>query len=247
MNSTVIRRSASYLMLVALAGLPVSGQDAATILKKLDEATFAPKDQVATVSIRLIEKNGTESVRKAEMKGKGTNMRITRFTEPASQKGIAFLSLPNDVMYIYLPAFGNERRIASHVRNQSFAGTDFTYEDMEAVAYSDKFDPKLLENKPEHYVLELTPKQGTNSDYSKLIITIRKDNHCAEKVEFYNRGGLNCKVLRNKAEMINGYWTNTTMEMHNLQKGHKTIMSMDKISFDNNLSDDEFTVRKMKQ
>jgi hypothetical protein len=55
---------------------------------------------------------------------------------PASEAGIAFLSLPDDLMYLYMPAFGRERRIASHVKNQSFAGTDFSYEDMEAREYA---------------------------------------------------------------------------------------------------------------
>jgi len=59
-----------------------------------------------------------------------------RFTAPASQAGIAFLSLPNDVMYMYLPAFGKERRIASSAKNQNFAGTDFSYDDMESVPFS---------------------------------------------------------------------------------------------------------------
>jgi len=32
-------------------------------------------------------------------------------------------------MWLYLPAIGRERRIASHMTGDSFMGTDFTYEE----------------------------------------------------------------------------------------------------------------------
>jgi outer membrane lipoprotein-sorting protein len=247
MKTKIMIRLTAFLLLAFLLSEPIDAQDAAEILKKMDEISYAPRDQVSRTTITLVDKNGTESIRKADMKQKGRNMRLTRFMEPASQKGIAFLSLPDDVMYIYLPAFGTERRIASHVKNQSFAGTDFTYEDMEAVPYSEKFDPVLLEDRDAQWIMQLTPKPGLQSDYSKIILIVNKSNYCSEQVEFFNRGGIKTKVLTSKAEKINGYWTNRRLEMNSLLKGHKTIIYMDEVLFDQNLSDDEFSVRKLKQ
>jgi len=106
-----------------------SAQNANEVLQKVDEVLYSAKDQQNKVSIILIDKNGKESKREADVIQKGNDMRLFRFTVPSSQAGIAFLSLPNDIMYLYLPAFGKERRIASHVKNQNFAGTDFSYDD----------------------------------------------------------------------------------------------------------------------
>ena len=75
---------------------------------------------------------------------KGTSMRIFRFTALSSQAGIAVLLLPNEVMYLYMPAFGKERRISSSVKSQKFAGTDFSYDDIESKPYSDKYILKLF-------------------------------------------------------------------------------------------------------
>jgi outer membrane lipoprotein-sorting protein len=223
-------------------------QDALAILKKTDQVTFAPKDQKASVKLIMSDKKGNEQTREAEYIQKGSEMRLFRFTAPASQKGIAFLSLPEDVMYIYMPAFGKEQRIASHVKNQSFAGTDFSYDDLESKTLSEEYDPKFISESADSYVLELTPKPGLKSDNSKLVVTIRKDNYYFSKVEYYDLGGRKCKELENKSvEKINGYWIARDMLMTDLLKSHSTRMLSDQIIVDSNIPDDEFSIRKLKQ
>ncbi len=236
-----------FFLIVIAPAWEITAQTAAEVLQKVDEVTFAPKDQVARTTITLVDKNGNESVRQAEMKQKGRNMRMTRFTAPASQAGIAFLSLPGDVMYIYLPAFGRERRIASHVKNQSFAGTDFSYEDMEAVPYSEKFDPLLKESTDSHFVLELTPKPDVRSEYSRLEMHVNRRNFCVDHVLFYDRGNRLMKEMTAECGKVDGYWTQSRIVMKDLLKDHTTRMEMEQVSFDNNLDDSEFTIRKLKQ
>jgi outer membrane lipoprotein-sorting protein len=155
------------------------------ILKNADAVVNAPKDQDLKVKLILTDKKGKEKTREMSMLQKGSDKRMVKFLSPADQKGIAFLSLPDDVMYLYLPAFKKIRRIASHVKNTKFAGTDFTYEDMEAVRYSDKYEPEFLRKEDSLFVLQLIPKEGLKTDYSKLIMWIREDNFYIVKT--YNK------------------------------------------------------------
>jgi outer membrane lipoprotein-sorting protein len=168
-----------------------------------------------------------------------------RFTSPASQAGIAVLSLPNDVMYMYLPAFGRERRIASSAKNQNFAGTDFSYDDMESVPFSDKYTPKLLKTEDDVFVLELTPKG--RSDYSKVVVTIDKEHYYPMLMEYYDRGGNKVKEAKYTFKKIGNYWNAAEIEMTDLKKNHKTKMQMSDVKYDTGLSDDEFTVRRLVQ
>jgi outer membrane lipoprotein-sorting protein len=92
--------------LFVLIGFNANAQDASTILKKMDDVMYSPKDMTGTTKIVLIDKNGQESTREANVIQKGNDKRIFRFTAPSSQAGIAVLSLPDDVMYLYMPAFG---------------------------------------------------------------------------------------------------------------------------------------------
>jgi len=225
--------------------LSAHAQDANTILKKMDDVLYAPEDMTGTNTIILIDKNGKQETREATVKQKGTDKRIMRFTSPASQAGIAVLALPEDVMYLYLPAYGKERRISASVKNQNFAGTDFSYDDMEPIPYSDKYTPKLIKTEENVFVLELTPKG--QSDYSKIVVNVNKTHYYPELMEYYDRGNTKIKVAKYTFKKVGDYWNATEIEMTNLKKDHKTKMQMTNVKYDTGLTDDDFTVRKLKQ
>jgi outer membrane lipoprotein-sorting protein len=227
-------------------GLSTNAQDASTVLKKMDDVMYSPKDMTGNNKIILIDKNGKEEIREATIQQKGTDKRIFRFTSPASQAGISVLSLPNDVMYLYLPAFGKERRIATSAKNQNFAGTDFSYDDMESVLFSIKYTPKLVKTEGNVYVLELTPV-SEKSDYSKVMVQVNKTEFYPELMEYYDKGNTKVKEAKYTFEKIGNYWNAAEIEMTDLKKNHKTIMKMSEVEYDTGLSDDDFTVRKLKQ
>ena len=218
------------------------------ILKKSDSVVNAPKDQSLNMKLILIDKDGNERERTANMLQKGSEKRMIKFLSPAEQKGIAFLDLPDDIMYLYLPAFKKIRRIASHVKNEKFAGTDFTYDDMGTINFSEEYEPKLIETTDENYILELTPKEGIKKDYSKLRVWIRKDNFYQEKIEYYDKGGKLWKILeRRKIEKVDNYWTSKESEMNDLKDEHRTKMILTEVKFDTGLEDRLFTQRYLKR
>ena len=218
------------------------------ILKEFESVINAPKDQDLKAKLVLVDSKGNEKERTITMLQKGDDKRLVRFLTPADQRGIGFLGLQNDVQYIYLPAFKKVRRIASHVKNQSFAGTDFTYDDIGTLKYSDDYNPKLAETTAEHYLLELTPKEGKNKDYRKLKIWVRKDIFYPVKTEFYDKSGKLWKVMeRRNIESISKYWVAKEVEMKDLTDEHSTKMILSEIKFDSKLSDDLFTERSLEK
>lgn len=242
-------KAIKFFILIGLVSLSVSltkAQDAKTILKKVDNVLFAPKDSKGKMKIVITNKKGKQSERKAIGLQKGMDKSLFRFTSPASQAGIATLSLPNDVMYLYLPAFGRERRISSSVKNQKFAGTDFSYDDMETKQYSEKYSPKILKTDTKVFILELKPL-SKKSEYSKLIATVNKVNYLPIEIEYYDKRGTKIKLATFKFEKIGKYWSNKEIVMHDLIKKSNTQIIKFDVKFDLGLSDDEFTVRKLKQ
>ncbi|MBL7075297.1 outer membrane lipoprotein-sorting protein [candidate division KSB1 bacterium] len=234
--------------LVLFAGVEAQELTAVDILKKADAVVNAPKDQKMLSKMILIDKDGWEKVRETEMYQKGDDKRLVRFLSPADQKGIAFLGLPNDVQYLYLPAFKKVRRIASHVKNTKFAGTDFTYDDLSAFKFAEEYDPKLLGTTGECYLLELTPKPDVKKDYGKLKMWVRKDNFYPVKIEYYNKGGRLWKIMeRRKLKKQGNYWYTEEMEMKDVKQKHSTKMLVDKMEFDTGLTDKLFTQRYLKR
>lgn len=242
---TTFKTLALALLIGAGNVFSANAQDATTILKKMDDVMYSSKDMTGKNKIILIDKNGKQESREATMQQKGTDKRMFRFTSPASQAGIAVLSLPNDLMYLYLPAFGKERRIATSAKNQNFAGTDFSYDDMESVLFSVKYTPTFVKTEANAFILELKPKAG--SDYSKVIVHINKENYYPEVMEYFDKAGNKVKEAKYTFKKIGKYWNAEEVEMTDLKKNHKTKMQMSDVKYDSGLTDDDFTVRKLKQ
>jgi outer membrane lipoprotein-sorting protein len=236
-----------YLTFVTiLAGtMNAASQDASAILEKMDNIIIAPKDKEGKVSIILIDKNGKEKVREAQMLQKGPDKKLYRYTKPESQAGIATLTLPNSIMWLYLPAFGKPKRISILTKDSSFNNTDFSYEDMATTPYADRFTPELLETKDEVWILKLIPKSG-KSNYSKIIVSISKVNGYAESMEFYDLKEKKFKEAVYSYEKIGKYWNADEVVMKDLEKNHSTKILITDVKFDQGLSDELFLVEKLK-
>ncbi len=224
----------------------IQAQDATSILKKMDDVMYSSKDMTGVNKIVLIDKNGRESSREATIAQKGTDKRLFRFTRPASQAGISVLSLPNDVMYLYMPAFGKERRISSSVKNQKFAGTDFSYDDMESKLFTEKYSPKMVKTDDQAYILNLIPK-SKRSAYSKVIISINKQHYYPIKMEYFDKGNRKIKVADYTFKKIGKYWNASQIVMKDLKRNHTTKMIMSNVKYDSGLTDNDFTVRKLQE
>ena len=223
-------------------------QDAQTIVAKADAVVNAPKTQKAVMKMILTDKNGKEKIREAEFLQKGTEKRIMRFTAPADQKGIAFLSLPNDIQYLYMPAFHKVRRIASHVKNTKFAGTDFTYDDLSSFEFAKDYNAKLINQDDESWILELTPKPGVKKDYGKLKMWVRKDNYYPFKIEYYDKGDNLWKIMeRRQIVKMGNYWVSKEMEVKDVKENHSTKMILKDLKFDLKILDKRFTKRYLRR
>jgi outer membrane lipoprotein-sorting protein len=236
--------------MVLAISVQVNSQEltALEVLKKSDDVVNAPKDQDLKMKLVLIGKDGDQKEREAITLQKGSEKRMVKFLSPADQKGIAFLDLPDDMMYLYLPAFRKVRRIASHVKNQKFAGTDLTYDDMATINYAEEYDPEFVGNTEEHFILMLTPKSGVKKDYSKLTMRVRKDNFYPEKIGYYDRGGsLRKTAERRKIEKVGDYWVSREMEVHDIKEDHRTKVILEEVKFDSGLKDSLFTQRYLKR
>ena len=233
-----------FMLLAAISSLSAASLSAGNILTKADSAVNAPADMYARATMILSDANANENRREMELYQKGDKKRLVRFLSPADQRGVGFLSLPNDVKYLHLPAFRKTRRIASHIENQSFAGTDFSYDDLSAFNYSEEYEPELVEMTVKYYILRLSPKPGNEKEYQKLKVWVRTDNYYPEKIEMYDQSGELRKILeQHKLIQKNGYWIASMIRMVNVQEQHSTILNLSDIELNTGLSDDIFTRR----
>ena len=218
-------------------------QDAQDLLAKMDKVMFSAKDKQGVVRIILTNRQGKEKVREAVFMQKG-NKSLYRYTKPESQSGVATLSLPGGVMWLYMPAFGKPKKISLLAKSQAFTGTDFSYEDMSTLPYSERYTPKLLETNEDNYLLELIPK-SEDSKYSKILLTLDKENYYPVKMKYYDRTGHKFKEATYDYKRSGDFWYASQVVMVDLSKQHMTKILLDDVKFNQGIPDDVFTVENL--
>lgn len=236
------------LLLIFLLGITsVKSQNAEQLLQYMDDIISAPIDKQATVKIILTDKNGKEKIREASLKQKGKFKKLYRYTKPEKQAGIATLSLPDDKLWLYMPAFKKPIKISLLSKSQAFTGTDFSYEDMSGNSYGTRYTPKLAaSNNEEMHIIELTPKTN-KSKYSKIILYQDKTHFYPVKMEYFNKNQKYIKIATYQYAKNGKYWYAREVLMTDVQKNHSTQIIMMDIKFDQGIEDDVFLVDNLKQ
>ena len=231
---------------IALCNIVGNAQtDANAILKKMDATIFAIKDKTVNIKMVMVNlKSGKEKEKQAILMQKGTQMKLFRYVYPASDSGIATLSLPNGEIYLYLPLFKKPKKITNLAESNAFNSSDFSIEDMATSAYADKYTPSLKSSSGTNYVLDLTPKIS-NTSYKHLVVYINKQNFYPEKFEFYDKKNVMVKTSKYHHVKINGFWIADRVSMEDLKKMHKTTLYMSDIKLNQGLSDDLFTLENL--
>ena len=248
------QKQAIYSIIILSLFLAVGPAHALTgdeILDKVDALLSAPTDGTSTARMTLVDKSGNTKERRLQLwtryfKDKD-DWSLTKFVEPAEIRDLGFLSLADDKMYLYLPGFDRVRRIASHARKESFAGSDLSNDDLSTGSYVDHFSAKIREETDQEYVLELTRKPGSNRIYPKSTVWVNKENFTIPRMELFDNNEKLWKTFEGEYEKIQGYWTMTSLTMADVQKKHKTIMKIEDIQFDVGLDDKTFTQRYLKR
>ena len=221
----------------------------------LDKVAQSVDAQSADIELRMELFSASGSKRERSVIAKVTESNnLTKsyieFTSPANVEGTAFLALEqsktNEEMYLFMPALGSVRKIAGSQKNGSFVGTDFTYNDMSILGggeYKEDYKATVENSSDDQYVLRLEPVDK-EIDYKYLKMWVDTKNWFPNTIEFYNADEKLEKVLTNKKiEQISGYWTARELTMENVQKGTRTVLSMDEIQYDVSIDDQIFTTR----
>ncbi len=234
-----------------LAAPSASALDGNEILAKADAVLSAPKDGVSKAVMILVDKDGTRKERRLKIWTRffpdKDDWSVTKFLYPPEVRDLGFLSLADDKMYLYLPAFDRVRRIASHARKESFAGSDLSNDDLSTGKYTRHYSATVREETSSEYVLELARKPGSERIYSKVVAWIDKEHFTVRRMELFDDGESPWKIYGAEMRQVQGYWTPVRMRMKDLRKDHETLIEVQDIQFDVGLADDLFSERQLKR
>lgn len=258
-----------FLWIGGALGLALSDGMAATnnapvaaSLRTARDVYQAVKDQYAGDTdkrmLTLVMTNKRGEVRRSSLiryrrKDNGLWRTLLFYLDPADVRGTSTLTIElageDDLQRIYLPALKKNRRIPTADKGKSWAGTDFTFEDLQE-READDFEYSALESTTldghDCYHYFTIPKPDVGSHYGKIESWIRKDILQPLEGRYYDKKGTLIKILKFKRqEQIQGIWTTLHLEMTSLLDHHKTDFMTDKIVFNAPMDDSLFTERGM--
>lgn len=210
------------------------------LLKKIDDVIVPKEDEFFTLRFKVMEEGAGEREFEVRIYVKGEK-RLIRFTYPPQVKGMGILSLSHDVMYVYMPGYKKVRRIASHVRNQTFLGTDFTYDDISIPTYGKDYEPLEAGEEGSFYWVSLKPRPGSEKEYGMLKLFADKETFVVHRIEYYDKSGKLFKVeKRGNFKRSGNSWLVGEIRMENLINGRVQIGTSSDAGT-GNLPDDLFT------
>lgn len=236
-----------FLMVVATYSLTVD-----EVLDKM-EGNEDPLTSYMEITQTVIKGDGRKSLSKIKSYSMDKNDKgISIYTSPARIKGMKMLILNDgDDIWFYSPRTARVRKIASHQKNQSVNGSDFSYEDMSMKDHRKDYNCTLAGNEKkggnECYKIEMKAKTD-DKIYKKIIFWVDKNNYVPVEAHFFDEGGeLWKKMFMKNVVKLSKYWTPKYIEMQNVLKGSKTIMEMSKIEYDIKVDETMFSERYLKK
>lgn len=245
------------LLAIASGSQPAYADDATEAGQALAQRVYDRpdgKDAASRGIMALVEPGHEPRVRQMYVfrrdAGDGMVDSLIRFTSPPEIENTGLLTLDRlddeTDQWIYLPALDRSRRIASSRKGGQFVGSDLYYEDLRDRPVN-KDTPRLLGQEEVQGVvcdvLESVPVDPDNSVYGKRISWIHPQTLIALRVDFYPKKG-DQPIKRSEVhriEHIQDYWTVMDSTMTDLQSGHKTRMTVEKIVYDQQLPEEIFS------
>jgi outer membrane lipoprotein-sorting protein len=240
------------LVLVALvvAASPARAADPSPtdLLAKVDQALNAFHDAIFESKLLLKQPDGKTREYVFTTYQKVPHKRLVRFSAPGDVKGMGVLIESLDTMYVFLPGFQRVRRMGTHVKNQSFMGSDFSFEDMSEIAYGHIYEPKLVGCDEKSWILELDAKPGTDLEFPKIKLWADKVMYQPTKLEYYDPTGKNLKTqlrLDYTKDSPQHYQPGKVVIIDHRRNDHSSEIVFTATKIDSGLSDDLFSVRSL--
>jgi len=245
------------LMMTMFAAAPASAMSGREIYEKVHEVRTRGLDRQTAATMTLFDKGGGQRTRslveyskKAEPDGYKV---LVVFNTPPDLKDVGFLvharTFSDRDLWAYFPEFKRIRRIPTNSQDDSFFGTDFSYDDFGGPPNLDEYSFTILrEEVRDHrdcFVVEVTPK--VHRKWTRYVAWVAKDLWIHLKIEFYQEKELYRAGTFSEVQIVDEIPTPFKMVMENRKTNHRTELVIDRIKYHTTFPDDLFTQRALER
>lgn len=248
--------SAFCFALVLACAQPLAAQSDARAIVQEAQRRNESKSQRYEGLLQVLDGRGKVADKRwlfTRLGSHGRSKSVLRFVTPAEVKGVALLiaNHPDRAsdQWMWTPALQRERRIALQDRSTRFFGTDFSFEDLEerdVDQYNYRMIGDAVIDGAACWRIESTPSAKKISQYTKSEVWIRKDTYALAQVESYLKADVVRRLTYADFVQQQGIWTARRLEMHDLRRKSRTILTLEKLEYNIPLNDEDFTLQALR-
>jgi outer membrane lipoprotein-sorting protein len=241
-------------MTLAINAVPLHAQalTAKEIVQKADAKMKGEKSSYSTMTMTIVRPTWQRTIGFKNWT-KGTDYSLALITEPAKEKGQAYLKREKE-MWSWNPTINRMIKLPPSMLAQGWMGSDFTNDDLlnESSVVVD-YTHNLLEEEDiagrKCYKIELIPLENAAVVWGKIYVWISVGDFLWMKAEYYDEDEYLIKTeLAYDIKNMDGRIIPAKYELIPAEKqGNKTIIVMNEIKFNIPLSDDFFSQQNMKK
>lgn len=234
--------------------LAMSGRE---VFEKVHDVSVKALDHEIGMTMVLFDKGGGKRTR--------TLVSYSKNAAPEAYKALAVFKSPPDLrnvgflvhartfsdrdLWAYFPEYKRVRRIANSSQDDSFFGSDLSYDDFTGPANLDDFRFSILRDEVVDgmacYVVEVTPK--TRRKYTKYVAWVAKDLWVQLRIDYYQDEVIYRSGTFRDVRTIDGIPTPFRSEMENRKTNHRTELTIDSVTYHTKFTDDLFTQRSLER
>ena len=249
-------------LLIASLAAPTAQDTAEWVARQVRDRNTG-RDSRAEMRMKLIDRQGRVRERALTMlrlrgeKGSGDRALI-RFTYPNDIRNTSFLVWEHpgadDERFLYLPALGRVRRIAGQEKDESFVGSDLSYEDIGGRDISDYTYAFTADDtswtapdgvRHPAWLLESKAKDP-NAQLPRSVSFVLKEKFVITAADVFNRRNERVKHFEaRKLERVEGIWTVLDLVMSNERDDTRTELTTTSIDYNVGLKEEDFSRRQL--
>ena len=254
------------LLVVAIAyGARADGLSADEIMQRVYDRDDG--DNVyQEIQMLLVDKNGDRRERTLRTMSRdfgADTHQLLFFLSPADVEDIGFLTFDyggvekDDDQWLYLPALGKTKRIATADQSGKFLGTDFTYADL-TERENTEYTFELLGDEPVRgapaWKIRATPiaREVERTGYTRSVIWVLKESFVVVRAVHWVREGEKRKYFDvSRLEQVDGIWSplelSMTTKLRDETTEHRTFLRIAKLAYNQGYTPELFTVRQLEK
>ncbi len=249
-------KKVAFFYFLIIGYLLAQNLTALDIMKKVIDI-LTPKTAY-TKSKMIITTTGGEKrtfITESYAKNNGEKM-LLKYLAPAQVKGQKTLLLNNaDDIWVYFPVTNRVRKLATHAKKRKVQGSDFSYEDMgTGKSFISDYNSKIIKdtvyNDKKCYLIELIPKKGIITSYSKLRFVIDKKNFYPYEIQYFDEKAPDImlkKLISYNIKIVDNIPTAYKMVMYNLIDNTNTQIELIDVKYNIKIPDAMFSERGLKR